>query len=105
MIILVVYPFAQRTPGVKLSCKEGKILGFGKMSMPIMCAYCIPNCEASVEVRNIEGEVVCSNSYKEDEVVIVPCPDLKKYKNGEELKVNYEITSFMEILRGIQFDL
>lgn len=88
----VLYSFVAIKPTIKLSCEDGKLLGFGKTSFPLMCAGCIPQCQAGIEVSDNTGNLVCVNTYKDDKVVSIPCLDLKKYK-GQELTIKYWINS------------
>ena len=67
-------------------------MGFGKTSLPLMCASCIPQCQGGVEVKDNLGVLVCLNTYKDDGIIAVPCLDLKKYK-GKEFAIKYWINS------------
>jgi hypothetical protein len=98
-VILVFYSFFIKKPAVVVSCEEGKILGFGTTSMPLMCMACIPDCEAEINVFDKDENIVCSNIYREDNKVRVPCEELKNHKNTE-LKIIYKINSSYGYFEG-----
>lgn len=96
VLSLVFMTFLSGKTALRFYCDEGEFAGFGKTSMPMMCAACIPVCHATAKVLTSNNETICDNVGGDDgtggNIAVVPCPGLNKYE-GEELKIIYSISS------------
>lgn len=82
-IFFVFSSYLKSIKGVKLSCEEGKIIGFGSESMPLMTAVPSPECYGYVKVSS-SNKIICENfrtTRQFPESVMVPCPNLKENKD------------------------
>ncbi len=94
-LILVLYSFLFNIPGVVVSCKDGRVLGFGHYSMPPMTMVAPPTgCAAEMIVKSSSGQIICNSTDKTEstERILVLCKGLKEYK-GKSISIQFMTNS------------
>ncbi len=89
---IVLYSFLGSTPAVKFSCQNNSLVGFTKMSMPLMCVNCPTNCNVNMEIKDKDNDVICTGFSSDLDYVKVSCVGLKDHK-GEQVNIIYSINS------------
>jgi len=94
-LVFVLYSFLFNVPGVVISCREGRVIGFGHYSMPPMTMIPPPlGCAAEIIVKDSDGQIICNSTDKTESTdkILVLCKGLKSYK-GKSVSIHFSSNS------------
>ncbi len=80
LIIGGFYAIFFGSEGIDISCKQKEIIGFGKVSPPLLSVATEPSCIVEYEVE-FGGEFICGGKEEIFFKKVVRCENLKEYKN------------------------